>query len=207
MFTTNLSSGVTHSFFRTREACDSNARVLPSARVWHPSSGSASRKDHHYVIVRALLVVALLVFVASGCSDDSGESERLTSAFPGAGVDCPTEEPRPVTADLATEALAEGGFSVEFDEEACGLAEIAGMLSNSSNSTDDLENEGVVVCFLFVRPRDGAATPDVSGDTGGAHTERSLANLTCDLYANGVPAEEEFARLDLSFEKLRQRVG
>jgi hypothetical protein len=158
-------------------------------------------------MVKALLVVALFLVVASGCSDDSGEPERLWSAFPGAGVDCPTEEPRPVTADLATEALAESGFSVEFDEEACGLGEIAGMLSNSSNSPDVLEDEGVVVCFLFAGPRDGTATPDVSGDTGGAHTERSLANLTCDLYADGVPAEEEFARLEQSFEKLRKQVG
>jgi len=158
-------------------------------------------------MVKALLVGALLLVVASGCTDDSGESGRPSFAFPGAGVDCPPDEPRPVTADLATEALAAGGFSVEFDAEACGLGEIAGMLSNSANSPDVLEDEGVVVCFLFVRPRDGTATPDVSGNTGGAHAERSLANLTCDLYADGVPAEEEFARLEQSFEQLRKQIG
>lgn len=81
-------------------------------------------------------------------------------------MDCPTDEPRPVTADLATESLSEGGFSVEFDRSACGLGEIAGMLSNASSSPDVLEDEGVVVCFLFVRPRDGA-NPEVTGDAGG----------------------------------------
>jgi hypothetical protein len=120
-------------------------------------------------------------------------------------VDCPTDEPWPVTADLATEALSEGGFSVEFDRSACGLGEVVGMLSNASRAPDVLENEGVVVCFLFVRPRDGT-NPALTGDAGGTRAELSFANLSCDLYADRLPADEEVARFERSFERLREHV-
>ena len=53
-----------------------------------------------------------------------------------------------------------------------------------------LDREGVVVCFVFVRPRGDATAPDFEGDTGAAHTERRLANLSCDLYAS----RRQFAR-------------
>lgn len=155
-------------------------------------------------MVKALAV--LLLLVACGCSADPRASEQRSSAFPGAGVDCPTEEPHPITADLATDTLVAGGFDVVFDPEACGFGEIAGMLSNSSSLPGVLDDDGVVVCFLLVGPRDGTTTPEVSGDTGGAHSELSLANLTCDLYADGVPADDEFARFEQAFEELRKQI-
>ena len=155
--------------------------------------------------MKVVLVIALLL-LGAGCSDDSSRSDTPPLAFPGAGVDCPTDEPRPVTADLAIEALSEEGFGVEFDRSACGLGEIAGMLSNASSARDVLEDEGVVVCFLFVRPRDGI-TPEVSGAAGGTHAELSFANLSCDLYAGRLPADDEVARFERSFDRLRAHVG
>jgi len=152
--------------------------------------------------VRGALLVVVIALLATACSNDSGETQP--AAFPGAGVDCPTEEPRPVSAEAATEALADTGFSVQFSEEACGLGEISGMLSNSSRSAAQLEEEGAVVCFLFVRPRTDGAVPEVAGSQGGAHAERSFANIACDLYAARAPAEDEFNRFDQAFENLRK---
>jgi hypothetical protein len=167
--------------------------------------------------VRLLVSVVLLV-LASGCSNDAPEPAQRDStttsgrssplavpAFPGAGVDCPTDEPRPITVQLATEALAAGGFDVVFDESACGLGVIAGMLSNASTSPDVVEDEGIIVCFLFVRPR-GESGLEAVGNPGGAHAERRLANLTCDLYADRAPAAEKFSRLDESFDDLRRKL-
>lgn len=150
--------------------------------------------------VRAALLVVVIALLASACSNDSGETQPAT--FPGAGVDYPTEEPSPISAEAATEALADSGFSVQFSEEACGLGEISGMLSNSSRSAGQLEEEGAVVCFLFVRPREGGSVPKVAGSQGGAHARRSFANIACDLYAARVPAEDEFNRFDQAFESL-----
>ena len=80
-------------------------------------------------------------------------------------------EPAPISSELATEALNNHGFSVTFDEGACGLGAISGMLSNTSSGPtprEVMEREGTVVCFLFVRPRNDPGVPEVSGDS--AHT-------------------------------------
>jgi len=155
------------------------------------------------------LVAVILVLVASACSGESSRSESdPQGAFPGAGVDCPTDEPSPITSELATDAFTSHGFTAEFDGDSCGLGEISGMLSNASSGRPDevLEREGLVVCFLFVRPRGDNTAPDTTGDTGAAHAERRLANLTCDLYASRASVEDEAARLDNAFAQLRSSI-
>ena len=94
---------------------------------------------------------------ADRCESDPG------GASPGAGVDCPTEKPAPISPDLASDALHKHGFGVVFDEGACGFGAIAGMLSNTSSGVTPLEvmdREGTVVCFLLVRPRNDQAVPE-----------------------------------------------
>lgn len=115
-------------------------------------------------------------------------------------------EPAPISSELATEALNNHGFSVTFDEGACGLGAISGMLSNTSSGPtprEVMEREGTVVCFLFVRPRNDPGVPEISGDSGAAHAERRLANLTCDLYASRAPVDDEATRLDKAFAEMK----
>ena len=107
---------------------------------------------------------------------------------------------------LARDGLNNHGFSVVFDEDACGFQSISGMLSNTSSGPtprEVMDREGTVLCFLLVRPRNDPAVPEVEGDTGAAHAERRLENLSCDLYASRAPVEDEAARL----ETLSQRCG
>jgi len=162
------------------------------------------------------VVLAVLVLAASGCSIDGEDRDGdgasrggppvSGAAFPGAGVDCPAEDPQPVTAELATAALVRSGFDVDFDPRACGLGEIAGMLGNAASSPNAIEDEGIVVCFLFVRPRSEGIAGEGEGETGAVHAERTVANLTCDLYAGRAPVDDEVTRLDEAFEDLRARI-
>ena len=119
-------------------------------------------------------------------------------------MDCPAEEPSPITPDLASNALKNHGFNATFDGNACGLGEISGMLSNVSSGRPDevLDREGALICFLFVRARGDSITPDIGGDTGAAHAKRRLANLSCDLYASRAPVDDEAARLDDALAEL-----
>ena len=124
-------------------------------------------------------------------------------------MDCPTEKPTPISPDLASDALNKHGFSVVFNEGACGFGSIAGMLSNTSSGLTPLEvmeREGTVVCFLLVRPRNDQAVPEVDGDTGAAHAERELANLSCDVYAGRAPVDDEAVRLDDAFTEMRSSI-
>ena len=150
--------------------------------------------------------------MASGCSGESSRSEGdPQGAFPGAGVDFPTREPAPISPELASDALNNHGFSVVFDEGACGFESISGMLSNTSSGLTPLEvmdREGTVVCFLLVRPGNDQAVPEseVEDDTGAAHAERRLANLSCDLYASRAPVDDEAARLEDAFAEMRSSI-
>jgi hypothetical protein len=65
---------------------------------------------------------------------------------------------------------------------------------------------GVVVCFLFVRPRGDEIAPDIRGATGAAHAERRLANLSCDLYTGRAPVDDEAARLGDAFAETRSSI-
>jgi len=156
------------------------------------------------------IAATVCVLVASGCSGESSQSESNSQGvFPGAGVDCPTEAPAPITPDVASDALTNHGFSVVFDEDACGFQSISGMLSNSSSGPtprEVMDREGTVLCFLLVRPRNDPAVPEVEGDTGAAHAERRLANLSCDLYASRAPVDDEAARLDDAFAEMKSSI-
>jgi hypothetical protein len=175
--------------------------------------------------VRVIAVVALLA-VAAGCSgsDESSEaSRRETRAasvaapqaaplpapirpFPGAGENCPTSEPSPITISEAIRALRASGFSVSEVERSCGLNLISGMLTNLVPNA--VAREGSVSCFvLATRHRD---VPDiVNGGTAAAHAERRLANLECDLYGADALGfkDEEVKRLDLAFEDLETSIA
>lgn len=156
------------------------------------------------------IVATVCVLLLSACSGESSPSESDPhGAFPGAGIDCPTAEPRPITPDLAIDALNSHGFSVVFDEGACGLGAISGMLGNTSSGLtprDVMDREGTVVCVLLVRPRDSQAVQEVEGNSGAAHAERRLANLSCDLYASRAPVDDEAARLDDAFTEMRSSI-
>jgi len=156
------------------------------------------------------IAVTACVLVASACSGESSRSDNDSRrAFPGAGVDCPTREPAPISSRLASDALNNHGFSVVFDEDACGFQSISGMLSNTSSGPtprEVMDREGTVLCFLLVRPRNDPAVPEVEGDTGAAHAERRLENLSCDLYASRAPVEDEAARLDDAFAEMRSSI-
>jgi hypothetical protein len=123
-------------------------------------------------------------------------------------VGCPTEEPSPITPDLASNALEDNGFNATFDSDSCGFGQISGMLSNASSGRPDevLERQGLVVCFLLVRPGGDVAALDLERDTGAAHAERRLANLSCDLYASRAPVDDEAARLDDAFAEIRSSI-
>jgi hypothetical protein len=156
------------------------------------------------------IAATVCVLVAAGCSGESSQSESNSQgAFAGAGVDCPTREPAPISSKLASDALNNHGFSVVFDEGACGFETISGMLSNTSSGPtprEVMDREGTVVCFLLVRPRNQPAVPEVTGDTGAAHAERRLANLSCDLYASRAPVDDEAARLDDAFAEMKSSI-
>ena len=182
--------------------------VTRRASVRRRPRGSA-RHASYTRIVRWIAAFAC-VLIASACSGESGRSESdPQGAFPGAGVDCPTREPAPISPELASDALNSHGFSVMFDEGACGFDAISGMLSNTSSGPtpeEVMDREGIVVCFLLVRPSRDDIAPDVEGDTGAAHAERRLANLSCDLYAARRPVDDESSRLDDAFEEMRSSI-
>ena len=124
-------------------------------------------------------------------------------------MNCPTREPAPISSELASDALNDHGFSVVFDEGSCGFGAISGMLSNASSGStprEVMDQEGTVVCFLLVRPRNHSAVPEVEGDSGAAHAERRLANLSCDLYASRAPVDDEAARLDDAFAEMESSI-
>lgn len=124
-------------------------------------------------------------------------------------MDCPTREPAPISSELASDALNSHGFSVVFDDGACGLDTISGMLSNTSSGPTPravMDREGTVICFLLVRPRTHPAVSEVQGDTGAAHAERRLANLSCDLYTSRAPVDDEAARLDDAFAEMKSSI-
>jgi hypothetical protein len=175
--------------------------------------------------VRVVAVVALLA-LAAGCSesDESSEGSRPdtrairvaappttllpvpTRPFPGAGENCPTSEPSPITIMEAIRALRANGFSVSEVERSCGLNLISGMLTNLG-VLDAMAREGSVSCFVLAT-RDREVPVVVGGDTAAAHAERRLANLKCDVYGADAVGfkDDEVKRLDLAFKALETAV-
>ena len=192
-----------------RERHWSMATTLQANNHTDPCANRQTPLASYTRIVRWIAATAC-VLVASACTGESSRSEgNSQGAFPGAGVDCPTREPSPISPDLASDALNKHGFSVVFDDGACGSEAISGMLSNTSSGPtprEVMDREGAVVCFLLVRPRNDLAVPEVEGDTGAAHAERRLGNLSCDLYASRTPVDDEAARLDYALAEMRSSI-
>ena len=171
-----------------------------------------------------MLAAALLV-VAAGCSGTDGAEEQsaavdrtvppvtmraaLEGPYPGAGVDCPTAEPSPITVAEARRSLRAHGFAVGELERSCGLRLISAMLTNATSgplAANVHEREGLVTCFVFATRRPGV--PDaIEGDTTAASAQRRLANLQCNLSgADALGFDREVARLDRAFERLRRGI-
>jgi hypothetical protein len=128
--------------------------------------------------------------------------------YPGAGVDCPSKAPSPLSIRQSIEALRAHGFTVAEVEGSCGVESISAVVSNTVNGSAPvvLRREGVVSCFVLLEPPP-AAPAVIEGDTTATTAERRLANLHCRLYgpeAHGFPAHVR--RLDGAFSNLMRRL-
>ena len=173
--------------------------------------------------VRVSVILFLLLLL--GCSSDEEPTRPSTTAaapgeaaalppglpatpYPGAGVDCPSKAPSPLSIGQSIEALQAHGFTVAEVEDSCGVQSISAVISNTANGRAPvvLRREGIVSCFLLVEPRP-AVPAVIQGDTTATSAERTLANLHCRLYgpeAGGFTAHVR--RLDLAFSELKRRV-
>ena len=171
--------------------------------------------------MRNAAIVALVVLGTAGCAGSEGATETSTtgrttplasaagaagwSPYPGAGVDCPTAAPAPISVGEASEALQEHGFSVGEVDGSCGLETISTLLSNARHPSpfDVHEREGSLTCYVLVRP--ATAGREVEGDDAAASAERRLANLDCRLWGAGRHGfDGELRRLEGAFEELRR---
>lgn len=127
--------------------------------------------------------------------DDPSPAAKPVELPPCGGV-----EARPIGIEQATSALRRHGFSVK---RACGQDRVAAILSNhaSDDPAQTLEREGLVSCFLFVKPQ-GSNVIVVRG-ADGADAELELANLTCTILADSPRAEEKIRPLKQAFAELK----
>lgn len=109
----------------------------------------------------------------------------------------------PVTPALALAALRRNGFSVGKNDQSCGRAPVAMILSNLSSGTAALDREGALTCVLLSKSGDTSTV--VLGATG-ADARLRLANLDCSLrvVGNDPRAAPRVARLERAFAELRR---
>ncbi len=113
-------------------------------------------------------------------------------------------EPTPIGESQALKALRGNGFSVRREAGVCDVG-VAAVVTNAERE-DVLEREGVLNCFLFREPRDGAPTTVVRRGVDGGDAELLLANLQCSILADSPRAEEKIDPLEAAFEDLQRAI-
>lgn len=143
-----------------------------------------------------LVTFAALSLLIAGCADD-------VEATGGDPKPCATDG-APIGKNRALETLREHGFSVRAEPGPCE-AGVGVAISNAGRETV-LEREGIVHCFLYGEPREGAPKTVVRRGVDGGDAELVLENLTCAILADSPRAEEKIDPLEGAFAELERAI-
>jgi len=143
-----------------------------------------------------LVALAVLSLVVAGCADDAEVS-------PDDPMPCPTDG-SPIGKDRALDTLRRHGFSVRGEAGPCEAG--VGVAISNAHREGVLEREGIVHCFLYEKPREGAPKTVVRRGVDGGDAELVLQNLRCAILADSPRAEEKIDPLEAAFAELERAI-